>query len=80
MDWVARYGGGHNAGHTVFLGREKFVLHLDPCGILQDRPRCVIGHGAVVDPLYLLQEMDGLTPAGSSTRRDGSISLSAPTW
>jgi adenylosuccinate synthase len=61
MDWVARYGGGHNAGHTVYLGREKFVLHLVPCGILQERPRCVIGHGTVVDPIYLLQEMDGLT-------------------
>lgn len=64
MDWVARYGGGHNAGHTVYLGREKFVLHLVPCGILQDRPRCVIGHGTVVDPLYLLQEMDSLSRRG----------------
>jgi adenylosuccinate synthase len=74
MDWVARYGGGHNAGHTVFLGREKFVLHLVPCGILQDRPRCVIGHGTVVDPVYLLQEMDGLTRRG--VRLDGRLFLS----
>lgn len=64
MDWVARYGGGHNAGHTVFLGREKFVLHLVPCGILQARPRCIIGHGTVVDPVFLLQEMDGLIRRG----------------
>jgi len=64
MDWVARYGGGHNAGHTVFLGREKFVLHLIPCGILQKRPRCVIGHGTVIDPLYLQQEMNLLTQRG----------------
>ncbi len=64
MDWVARYAGGHNAGHTVYLGRDKFVLHLVPCGILQKRPRCVIGHGTVVDPIYLLQEMDGLSRRG----------------
>lgn len=74
MDWVARYGGGHNAGHTVFLGREKFVLHLVPCGILQERPRNVIGHGTVVDPIYLLQEMDGLTRRG--VRLDGRLYLS----
>ena len=64
MDWVARYAGGHNAGHTVYLGREKFVLHLIPCGILQDRPRCAIGHGTVIDPLYLVQEMDALVRRG----------------
>jgi adenylosuccinate synthase len=60
MDWVARYGGGHNAGHTVIHHREKYVLHLIPSGILQGRPRCVIGHGTVVDPIYLLQEIQGL--------------------
>ena len=59
-DVVARFSGGHNAGHTVCVRRERFVLHLIPCGILQKRPRCVIGHGTVVDPEYLVQEMDGL--------------------
>jgi adenylosuccinate synthase len=74
MDWVARYGTGHDAGHTVFLGREKFVFHLIPCGILHERPRCVIGHGAMVDPVHLLQEMDGLTRRG--VRLDGRLYLS----
>jgi len=60
MDWVARYGGGHNAGHTVYLSKNKFILHLIPCGILQKKPKCVIGHGTVIDPLYLVREMEGL--------------------
>ncbi len=64
MDWVARYGGGHNAGHTVNLGKESFILHLIPCGILQPRPQCVIGHGTVIDPTYLVEEMDALTARG----------------
>lgn len=46
VDWVARFSGGHNAGHTVRFGKEQVVLHLIPCGILQKRPRCVIGHGS----------------------------------
>jgi len=64
MDWVARCGGGHNAGHTVQLRRETFILHLIPCGILQKRPRCVIGHGVVCDPESLVEEMDRLTERG----------------
>ena len=68
MQWVARYGGGHNAGHTVLHGREKFVLHLIPCGILQKRPKCVIGHGVVVDPLALVQEMETLFRRGVELR------------
>src|SRR5512140_2287379 len=64
MDWVARYAGGHNAGHTVRLGNQRFVLHLIPCGILQKRSRCVIGHGVVVDPVSLLEEMDALVARG----------------
>jgi adenylosuccinate synthase len=75
MDWVARYNGGHDSGHTVYLGREKFVLHLVPCGILQDRPRCIIGHGTIVDPVLLVQEMDGLTRRG--VRLDERLYLSA---
>jgi adenylosuccinate synthase len=63
-DWVARYQGGANAGHTVVLGRQTFVLHLVPSGILHPRPRCVIGHGVVVDPVYLLEEMDMLSSRG----------------
>jgi adenylosuccinate synthase len=61
MDWVARYQGGANAGHTVVIGKETFVLHLVPSGILHPRPRCIIGHGVVVDPAYILEELDGLS-------------------
>ncbi|MCA9726460.1 MAG: adenylosuccinate synthase [Candidatus Eisenbacteria bacterium] len=64
VDWVARYQGGANAGHTVVIGRRSFVLHLVPSGILHPRPRCVIGHGAVVDPSYLMEEIDGLVSRG----------------
>jgi adenylosuccinate synthase len=74
MDWVARYGGGHNAGHTVCLGRRSIVLHLIPCGILQKRPRCIIGHGTVVDPEYLVREMDALAERGVPL--DGRLFLS----
>ena len=49
MDWVARYSGGPNAGHTVQVDGETFVLHLIPSGILRPGVRCVIGHGVVVD-------------------------------
>ncbi|MEW6130230.1 MAG: adenylosuccinate synthase [Acidobacteriota bacterium] len=47
---VARYQGGHNAGHTVYIGERKFVLHLIPSGILQENSLCVIGNGVVVNP------------------------------
>jgi adenylosuccinate synthase len=63
-DWVARYQGGANAGHTVVIGRQSYVLHLVPSGILHPKTRCVIGHGAVVDPAYLLEEIDGLVKRG----------------
>ena len=42
MDWVARYQGGANAGHTVVVGRQKYVLHLVPSGILHTKPKCII--------------------------------------
>jgi len=64
VDWVARFSGGHNAGHTVRFGKEQVILHLIPCGILQKRPRCVIGHGVVIDPAHLVSEMDLLTGRG----------------
>ncbi len=50
---VARYQGGHNAGHTVFVGGQKFVLHLVPSGILHADVTCVIGNGVVIDPVAL---------------------------
>ncbi len=63
-DVVARYQGGNNAGHTVVIGREKFVLHSIPTGILHPGKRCVIGCGVVVDPASLLEEMGELARRG----------------
>ena len=61
---VARYQGGHNAGHTVYAGGRKFVLRLLPSGILHDGITCVIGNGLVVDPQALFSEIDELSSAG----------------
>ena len=61
---VARYQGGHNAGHTVFVGGQKFVLHLIPSGILHDGVMCVIGNGVVVDPQALFKEIEELAGLG----------------
>ncbi len=54
---VARYAGGHNAGHTVIIGGQKFVLQLIPCGVLRPGCRGVIGNGVVLDPIALLGEV-----------------------
>ena len=61
---VARYQGGHNAGHTVYAGGRKFVLRLLPSGILHEGITCVIGNGLVVDPQALFAEIDELGRAG----------------
>src|SRR5436309_788057 len=61
---VARYQGGHNAGHTVYVNGKKFVLRLIPSGILHPGVMCVIGNGVVVDPKALLAEVDELAAAG----------------
>jgi adenylosuccinate synthase len=63
-DVVVRTQGGNNAGHTVFIGKQKFVLHLIPSGILRKGKRCVIGNGVVVDPVSLVEEIDGLRRLG----------------
>ncbi len=62
-DMVVRYQGGANAGHTVVVGGEKFVLHLIPSGILHGRP-CVIANGVVVDLALLIQEVEELERRG----------------
>ena len=59
-DIVVRTQGGNNAGHTVFIGKQKFVLHLIPSGILRRNKKCVIGNGVVVDPMSLVGEIEGL--------------------
>jgi adenylosuccinate synthase len=61
---VARYQGGHNAGHTVYANGRKFVLRLLPSGILHEGITCVIGNGVVVDPQALFSEIDELAQAG----------------
>jgi adenylosuccinate synthase len=61
---VARYQGGHNAGHTVFIGERKFILKLIPSGILRPGVAAVIGNGVVIDPAALLDEIDALEAAG----------------
>ena len=64
FDIVARYQGGHNAGHTVFIGDRKFVLKLIPSGILRPGKQAVIGNGLVIDPAALLSEIESLQSAG----------------
>jgi adenylosuccinate synthase len=64
FDIVARYQGGHNAGHTVFIGEKKFVLRLIPSGILRPGVEAVIGNGVVVDPAALIEEIESLEAAG----------------
>jgi len=61
---VARYQGGHNAGHTVYASGRKFVLRLLPSGILHQGIACVIGNGVVVDPQALFSEIDEIEKAG----------------
>ncbi|HUA39841.1 MAG TPA: adenylosuccinate synthase [Candidatus Sulfopaludibacter sp.] len=63
-DIVVRYAGGNNAGHTVFIGKKKYVLHLVPSGILRKGKLCVIGNGVVVDPVSLVAEIQGLRKLG----------------
>ncbi|MBT9165189.1 MAG: Adenylosuccinate synthetase [candidate division WS2 bacterium] len=72
---VARYQGGPNAGHTVYIGKEKYVLHLIPSGILHKGVKCVIGSGVVVDPAVLLSEITTLRSRGIEV--DDNLIISA---
>jgi adenylosuccinate synthase len=67
-DFVVRTQGGNNAGHTVFIGKKKYVLHLIPSGILRPRKVCVIGNGVVVDPVSLVGEIDELKRLGVTVK------------
>lgn len=67
-DWVVRYQGGNNAGHTVEIGDQKYVLHLTPSGILRSGVNCVIGNGLVVDPIGLAGELQDLESRGIDIR------------
>src|SRR5512133_15849 len=74
FDIVARYQGGHNAGHTVFIGDRKYVLKLVPSGILRPGKQAVIGNGLVIDPAALLAEIETLEAAGIPVARRLAIS------
>jgi adenylosuccinate synthase len=63
-DIIARYQGGHNAGHTVTIGEKKYALHLVPSGILASGKLCIIGNGIVLDPQALIDEMKKLEDSG----------------
>jgi adenylosuccinate synthase len=69
VDYVVRYQGGNNAGHTVVIGDRKFALHLLPSGILTPEVVPVIGNGVVIDPAVLLAEMAGLEAQGVNTSK-----------
>lgn len=66
-DYVVRYQGGDNAGHTVYVGDEKFVLHLLPSGVLQCRGKCIIANGVVVNPKSFLREIEQIESKGLKT-------------
>ena len=74
VDVTVRYQGGNNAGHTVVVDKEKFVLQSIPSGILHPGCRCVIGCGVVIDPASLIDEMESLVRRGVSL--DGNLYIS----
>ncbi len=65
VDYVVRYQGGNNAGHTVVIGDESYALHLLPSGVLSDNATAVIGNGVVINPEVLIEEIDGLIARGA---------------
>ncbi|URA09825.1 adenylosuccinate synthetase [Thermospira aquatica] len=71
FDYVVRFQGGANAGHTVHVGEKKFVFHLIPSGILHEKVQVVIGNGVVLDPGCLLEEMESLA---------GEVSFAGRFW
>ncbi|HVA72624.1 MAG TPA: adenylosuccinate synthase [Candidatus Limnocylindrales bacterium] len=74
FDYSARYGGGHNAGHTVIVNGNRYILQLIPCGILRPGKKAIIGAGVVVDPAALVAELDSLSKGGVEV--DGRLFLS----
>jgi adenylosuccinate synthase len=77
FDVVARYQGGHNAGHTVYVKGKKVVLHLIPSGILHPKKLCVIGNGVVIDPKALIEEVKELEKFGAEVNDNLVISKGA---
>ena len=77
FDVVARYQGGHNAGHTVIVKGQKIVLHLIPSGILHPGKLCVIGNGVVLDPRAFLEELEELRGYGIEVDENIAVSKNA---
>src|ERR1700754_117304 len=69
VQYVVRYQGGNNAGHTVVIGEEKYALHVLPSGVLSPEVTPVIGNGVVIDPKVLFEEIDALEARGVSCER-----------
>ena len=90
VDWLAekaniivRFQGGHNAGHTIVVGKKEFKLSVLPSGILREKKLCIIGNGVVLDPWVLLKEIDTLKKLGVNISKNNliissSISLILP--
>lgn len=76
-DWVVRYQGGNNAGHTLVVDGKTTILHLVPSGILHENTKCGIGNGVVVDPKVLLTELDSLASRGVPTQGRLFVSFGA---
>ena len=75
-DFIVRYGGGHNAGHTLILPSGKLVLHLVPSGIVHSHTVNVIGNGVVVDPIHLCSEIEKLRERGIAIELGRNLLLS----
>lgn len=73
-EWIARFQGGNNAGHTVKVGDHKYVLHLIPSGILREGKTCILGNGCVIDPAGFLEELGEVHAGGINT--DGRLWIS----
>ncbi|WP_331828463.1 adenylosuccinate synthase [Candidatus Blochmannia sp. SNP] len=78
VQYVVRYQGGHNAGHTIVVGQEKIILHLVPSGILHNHVTTIIASGVVISPVSLIKEIEMLKKAGISTCKRIFISASCP--
>ena len=74
---VARFQGGHNAGHTVYVKGKKIILHLIPSGILHKDTLCLIGNGVVLDPQAFLDELAGLREFGVEINDNLAVSKNA---
>ena len=78
VDFVIRYQGGHNAGHTLVVNGEKTALHLIPSGILRPHVRCVIGNGVVLSPIALVKEIKMLEARGHRVVDRLAVSTNCP--